>query len=236
MPCGNPIGPAVRGNLPLKGIATGHATFEAEVPDWRRFDESRLPTHRIVAEALTGGVLGWAAVSAVSGRPAYSGVVEHSVYVSEAARGGRIGTLLLEALVDSTESGGIWTIQASVFPENEPSMRLHLANILPSSAGGTALPHELRPQRGAMGYGADRAALPGRLGLRLAKPLKHLLGRARRMARSTGSIRSVPRTTCLMAGLGDPVGRFRRRPPRCPALRPRVVAQECGPGASNPAV
>ncbi|WP_375134979.1 GNAT family N-acetyltransferase [Arthrobacter sp. HMWF013] len=58
----------------------------------------------------------------------YSGVVEHSIYVSEATRGRRIGTLLLQALVDSTENGGIWTIQASVFPENEPSMGLHLAH------------------------------------------------------------------------------------------------------------
>ena len=28
----------------------------------------------------------------------------------------------------STESDGIWTIQASVFPENEASLKLHLAN------------------------------------------------------------------------------------------------------------
>jgi phosphinothricin acetyltransferase len=111
-----------------EGIVTGQATFEAEAPDWRRFDASRLASHRLVAETPAGGILGWAAVSAVSGRPVYSGVVEHSIYVSEAARGRRIGTLLLQALVNSTEEDGIWTIQASVFPENEPSMRLHLAH------------------------------------------------------------------------------------------------------------
>lgn len=111
-----------------EGIATGQATFEVEAPDWRRFDAARLAAHRLVAEAPDGDILGWAAVSAVSGRPAYSGVVEHSIYVSEAARGRRIGTLLLQALVDSTESGGIWTIQASIFAENEPSLKLHLAH------------------------------------------------------------------------------------------------------------
>ncbi|WP_348994591.1 N-acetyltransferase family protein [Arthrobacter sp. AL12] len=97
-----------------EGIATGQATFEVEAPDWHHFDASRLTSHRLVAEGPDGGILGWAAVSAVSGRPAYSGVVEHSIYVSESARGQRIGTLLLPALADSTESGGIWTIQASI--------------------------------------------------------------------------------------------------------------------------
>lgn len=111
-----------------EGIATGQATFEAGVPDWRHFDASRLAAHRLVAQAPEGGILGWAAVSAVSARPVYSGVVEHSIYISEAARGRRIGSVLLRSLIASTEEDGIWTIQASVFPENEPSMRLHLAH------------------------------------------------------------------------------------------------------------
>ncbi|QCB96021.1 N-acetyltransferase family protein [Arthrobacter sp. PAMC25564] len=111
-----------------EGIATGQATFEAGAPDWRRFDDSRLTAHRLVAQAPTGRILGWAAVSAVSARPVYSGVVEHSIYVSEAARGRRIGSVLLRSLIASTEEDGIWTIQASIFPENEPSLKLHLAH------------------------------------------------------------------------------------------------------------
>jgi L-amino acid N-acyltransferase YncA len=110
-----------------EGIATGQATFEVEAPDWHRFDASRLASHRLVAETPDGGILGWAAVSAVSARPAYSGVVEHSIYVSEAARGRRIGSVLLTSLIASTEDAGIWTSQASIFPENEPSLKLHLA-------------------------------------------------------------------------------------------------------------
>ena len=111
-----------------EGIATGHATFDAEAPDWERFNTSRFPRHRLVAETAEGKVLGWAAASPVSDRPAYSGVVEHSVYVAAAARGLGLGASLLRALADSTEGDGIWTIQASVFPENEASLRLHLAN------------------------------------------------------------------------------------------------------------
>lgn len=44
------------------------------------------------------------------------------------ARGRRIGSVLLRSLIASTEEDGIWTIQANIFPENEPSMRLHLAH------------------------------------------------------------------------------------------------------------
>lgn len=119
--------PGVR-RIYQEGIATGQATFEVEAPDWRRFDASRLASHRLVAEGPDAGILGWAAVSAVSDRPVYAGVVEHSIYVSEAARGRRIGAKLLRSLIAATEEDGIWTIQASVFPENGPSLRLHLAH------------------------------------------------------------------------------------------------------------
>jgi phosphinothricin acetyltransferase len=119
--------PQVQG-IYQQGIDTGHATFESSVPDWEYFHQSRLPKHRLIAASADGGVLGWAAVSPVSARAVYAGVVEHSVYVAAAARGLGAGKVLLHALIDSTESDGIWTIQASVFPENEASLRLHLAN------------------------------------------------------------------------------------------------------------
>ena len=119
--------PAVQ-RIYREGIATGHATFERAAPDWDLFNTSRLPGHRFVAEAADDRILGWAAVSPVSARPAYSGVVEHSIYIAAAARGRGLGAALLRALADSTESDGIWTIQASVFPENEASLKLHLAN------------------------------------------------------------------------------------------------------------
>jgi phosphinothricin acetyltransferase len=110
------------------GIATGHATFESEAPEWEQFNASRLSSYRLVAESAEAGTLGWTAVSPVSARAAYAGVVEHSVYVAAEARGSGVGAALLRALADSTEAGGIWTIQSSVFPENEASLRLHLAN------------------------------------------------------------------------------------------------------------
>jgi phosphinothricin acetyltransferase len=67
------------------------------------------------------------AVSAISSRCVYEGVVEHSVYVHPAARGRGIGRLLLSALIASTEAAGIWTIQSGIFPENAASVALHMA-------------------------------------------------------------------------------------------------------------
>jgi len=108
-----------------EGIATGHATFETAPPaTWGEFDEGKLVAHRLVA-VVDDRVVGWAAVSAVSARPVYRGVVEHSVYVEADARGRGIGHLLLEALIASTEAAGVWTIQSSIFADNQASLALH---------------------------------------------------------------------------------------------------------------
>ena len=107
------------------GIATGHATFEAEPPRWETFDATRLPDQRLVAIGPDNRVLGWTAASGVSDRRVYAGVVEHSVYVDPAAQGRGIGRLLLDGLADSTEAAGIWTIQSGVFPENTRSLEVH---------------------------------------------------------------------------------------------------------------
>ena len=110
------------------GIDEGDATFETAAPGWPVFTSSRLLAHRFVAvDAASGAVLGWVAASPVSRRPAYQGVVEHSVYVHPAARGRKIGRLLLSALITSTEAAGIWTIQSGIFPENAASVALHEA-------------------------------------------------------------------------------------------------------------
>lgn len=107
------------------GIASGHATFESAPPAWAAFDASHLDDHRFVAVHDDRTVVGWVACTHVSARPAYVGVVEHSIYVAPAARGRGIGGVLLTALIGSTEDAGIWTIQSSIFGENTASLRLH---------------------------------------------------------------------------------------------------------------
>lgn len=108
------------------GMDGGNASFEHTAPDWATFDASKLPEHRLVA-VDGGAVLGWVAVSQVSSRQVYAGVVEHSVYVDPAAQGRGVGRALLDALIASTEAAGIWTIQSGIFPENTASLALHHA-------------------------------------------------------------------------------------------------------------
>lgn len=110
----------------LDGISTGQATFETTVPSWKAWNAGHLPFGRIVAIAQPGGgAVGWAALSPVSKRSAYSGVAEVSVYVVKNAQGQGLGRTLLERLIQESEQNGIWTLQASVFPENEASVKLH---------------------------------------------------------------------------------------------------------------
>ena len=109
----------------LEGIRSGHSTFETEAPSWEKWDEGHLKIPRLVMRDGEA-VLGWAALSPVSKRHVYRGVAEVTVYVSENAQGKGIGRALLEALIDESEKNGIWTLQASIFPENTASVQLHL--------------------------------------------------------------------------------------------------------------
>jgi L-amino acid N-acyltransferase YncA len=106
-----------------EGIRTGVATFETEVPSWEDWDSAHLPEHRFVAERSVR-VVGWIALAPVSSRCCYSGVAEVSAYVGEEARGEGFGRQLLARLIESSERGGIWTLETGVFPENEPSLAL----------------------------------------------------------------------------------------------------------------
>lgn len=116
---------AVR-SIYLAGIATGQATFETEAPTWEHWHKTHLEAPRLAAVA--GETLaGWAALRLVSTRAVYAGVAEVSVYVGDAWRGQGLGTTLLSGLVDESEKRGIWTLQASVFPENLASLSLHTA-------------------------------------------------------------------------------------------------------------
>jgi phosphinothricin acetyltransferase len=108
------------------GIATGDATFETRVPDWEAFDAAHRPDLRLVA-VEDGAVIGWTAAVPYSARDVYRGVAEESIYVDAASRGRGIGRVLLEAMIEASERAGIWTLQASVIPENAASLALHRA-------------------------------------------------------------------------------------------------------------
>ena len=110
----------------VEGLRTGDATFETDAPSWEVWDQQHLPFARLVA-ATENMVVGWAALSAVSARKVYAGVAEVSVYVGEHLRGQGVGRALLQRLIEQAEKNGIWTLQASIFPENQNSIALHLS-------------------------------------------------------------------------------------------------------------
>lgn len=109
----------------LEGLRSGNSTFETDAPSWERWDEEHLEFARLV---MRDGdeILGWAALSPVSKRSVYRGVAEVTVYVTEISQGQGIGHALLEVLIEESERNDIWTLQASIFPENTASVKLHL--------------------------------------------------------------------------------------------------------------
>lgn len=109
----------------LEGIETGNATFETGAPSWEAWNSAHMREPRLAARDRSGRVLGWAALTPVSGRCVYAGVGDLSVYVAAAARGRGVGQALLQALIEASEQAGIWTLQAGIFPENVGSLSLH---------------------------------------------------------------------------------------------------------------
>ncbi len=113
------------------GIATRDATFETTVPDWDAWDTGHLKTCRLVAvedqDQGTGEsrLIGWAALSPVSGRDVYAGIGEVSVYVTPECWGRGTGRALLGRLVEESERNGLWALRAGIMAENEGSIRLH---------------------------------------------------------------------------------------------------------------
>ena len=107
------------------GLDGGNASFETAAPSWAEFDARKLPLHRHVAIDTTGKILGWIAATAVSDRCVYAGIIEHSIYIAPDQHGRGIGNGLLNALIDSSQTAGIWTIQSGLFPDNTASLHLH---------------------------------------------------------------------------------------------------------------
>ncbi|WP_166970415.1 GNAT family N-acetyltransferase [Brevibacterium atlanticum] len=113
-----------------EGIAGGNATFATAPPSREEFFAAHIPELCLVATrpddtAPDGVVTGWATAAPTSDRKVYRGVLEHSVYVATTATGRGVGTTLLSALSKRALDNGFWTLQASIFPENTASLRMH---------------------------------------------------------------------------------------------------------------
>jgi phosphinothricin acetyltransferase len=106
------------------GLETRMATFETKIPTWVLLDQKWHKHSRFVYEQ-NGRVAGWVALIPVSNRDVYRGVAEVSIYVSKGALGKGIGSQLMRRVIQSSEQNGIWTLYASMFPENTATVRLH---------------------------------------------------------------------------------------------------------------
>jgi len=107
------------------GLDTRNATFETEVPLWQDWNRSHHKHCRFVY-VESGSVVGWVALSPISTRSCYSGVAEISIYVDPKHAGREIGHALMAHIIRDSEKNGIWTIHASIFPENKATLQLHL--------------------------------------------------------------------------------------------------------------
>jgi len=107
-----------------QGLATNIATFQNDQPAWEEWNKGHLANCRIgIFE--NNIMLGWAALTPVSGRCVYAGVAELSIYIAAESRGKGIGILLMHELIVQSEAHGIWTLQSGIFAENKISIKLH---------------------------------------------------------------------------------------------------------------
>lgn len=110
------------------GISTGLATFETQSPSTYEQWVLKAPSECILLAHDENLILGWCKISPISDRSAYAGVGEVSVYVHPKAQGKGVGNLLLKKLIHKSEEQGFWTLQASIFSENNSSIYLHKKN------------------------------------------------------------------------------------------------------------
>lgn len=107
-----------------EGMDTNFATFQSECPIWEEWDASHLKNCRLVVTE-NDRVLGWAALTAVSGRCVYAGVAEVSIYIAQECRGRGAGKALLLELLRRSEESGYWMLQSGIMQENAASIGLH---------------------------------------------------------------------------------------------------------------
>ena len=107
-----------------QGIDSGKATFGIQYPTWEEWDLGHKKCCRYVA-IIGDEIAGFTAVSPVSNKAHYLGVVEVTIYIDEKYWHNGAGTALLEKLIAEAPNNGIWCLYSSIFSFNDSSIKLH---------------------------------------------------------------------------------------------------------------
>ena len=95
---------------------------DAERKAWYREHGQSMPV--LVAEH-SGRVVGWGALGSFRAAYTAAGVLEDSIYVHRDFQRQRIGSQLLQALIDAARHSGLRSILANISADQTPSVRLH---------------------------------------------------------------------------------------------------------------
>ncbi len=107
-----------------EGFKSNSMLLQSEVLDWYNWDHTYLSKCRYVA-FYQQELVGWLALTPYSLRREYFGVAETHVFVYPNTHYVKVGTALVQHLIPTSETAGIWTLQANVFTENDPAIHLY---------------------------------------------------------------------------------------------------------------
>lgn len=129
------IRPALASDLPGIGsiynqvVATTFAIFQDEpIRDERLrswFESRQRDGYAFLVAEDEGLVVGYATYGSFRGVSGYASTVENAVHVAPSYRGGGVGTLLMEALIQRAAAAGFHVMVAAIDAENTGSIRLH---------------------------------------------------------------------------------------------------------------
>jgi len=107
-----------------QGIDSGKTTFSTKYPTWEEWDAGHIRCCRYVA-LYNNEITGFVAVSPISGKAHYRGVVEVMIYVDKKYWHNGVGTSLLKKLIEEAPKNGFWCLYSSIYSSNEKSIKLH---------------------------------------------------------------------------------------------------------------
>ncbi|MEK3992896.1 MULTISPECIES: arsinothricin resistance N-acetyltransferase ArsN1 family A [Robertmurraya] len=118
-------------NIYNQGIEDRIATLESETKDlsyMKNWFDQHKGRYKIIVAEQEGHVLGWSSINQYSGRCAYAGVGDLSIYIARDYRGKGVGSLLLKEIEKVAIENGFYRIVLFTFPYNKIGQALYNKN------------------------------------------------------------------------------------------------------------